>query len=531
MQIKRLISVGILICGCGLFGLDALAQNQSDNRVAAVVSDQPLSVIDWLEQNPAPATLTPVGMPKQTEPPITHSGTIPQVTVTELGQTQSRQVGLVPRAVTGLPGNIWFGSETSRVSALLRRLPDLRLPAARSLLFTLLLAEAEGPKGDASQQDIFTLARVAALQRFGALDPAMSLIEQSGPTRDAAHFATYMDLSLLIGSEDAACAILPSVPHLAPSYAHRVFCAARTGHWNDAALMLDTGRAVGVIPDADADLLDRFLHPDAFEDAQPMPTPAKMTPLLFRLHETIGEPLSTRTLSREYAVADLRDLAGWKSQLEAAERLTRVGALPDNRFLGIYTARLPAASGGIWDRVEALQKFETALGTGSTSAVEKTLPSAWRAMQAAQLEVAFATLFADQLTGLTLSGSAGRIAFEMALLSPEYETAKASGQQSNAGLYTAIASGATDTLPQQTDPKARAVISGFSRQAAPADLSDMVAQNRLGETILRTLKMLDDGARGDLSSLTKALGTLRALGLEDTARRAALQVLLIEPIN
>ena len=45
------------------------------------------------------------------------------------------------------------------------------------------------------------------------------------------------------------------------------------------------------------------------------------SPLLFRLHEAIGEPLPTGALPRAYAVADLRDLAGWKPQLEAAERL------------------------------------------------------------------------------------------------------------------------------------------------------------------------------------------------------------------
>ena len=57
-----------------------------------------------------------------------------------------------------------------------------------------------------------------------------------------------------------------------------------------------------------------------------------MTPLLFRLHEAIGEPLPTGNLPRSYAVADLRDLAGWKPQLEAAERLAVTGALPANRL-------------------------------------------------------------------------------------------------------------------------------------------------------------------------------------------------------
>jgi hypothetical protein len=40
--------------------------------------------------------------------------------------------------------------------------------------------------------------------------------------------------------------------------------------------------------------------------------------------------------------------------------------------------------------------------------------------------------------------------------------------------------------------------------------------------------MFDRGARGNLDELTRALSTLRAVGLEDTARRAALQLMLLE---
>jgi hypothetical protein len=50
----------------------------------------------------------------------------------------------------------------------------------------------------------------------------------------------------------------------------------------------------------------------------------------------------------------------------------------------------------------------------------------------------------------------------------------------------------------------------------------------LGMAILRLLSLLHDGASGDTSALRDALATLRALGLEDTARRAALQIVLLQ---
>ena len=48
--------------------------------------------------------------------------------------------------------------------------------------------------------------------------------------------------------------------------------------------------------------------------------PGAPDPLTFRLFETIGERLPTAALPRAFAHADLRDVAGWKAQIEAAER-------------------------------------------------------------------------------------------------------------------------------------------------------------------------------------------------------------------
>ena len=494
---------------------------------ASVVAEQtPLSAIEWLDRQPD--DVTPVALPAPNEPPVTRSGTVPAVRVTPLQSGAVRQIGLVPASVTGLSANLWKSSDAAVLTRLLQAMPDLRLPAAQALLYTVLLAEAESPEGDATTEDAFTLARVDTLIRFGALDPAMALIEQSGVARDREHFAAYMDLSLLTGTEDIACATLMAQPHLARGDAERIFCAARRGDWATAALLLDTARALELLDPGLLALLDRYLNEDLYEDAPPLPVPAKVTPLVFRLHETIGESLPTHNLPRAFAAADLRDLAGWKAQLDAAERLTRSGALPDNRLLGIYTERLPAASGGIWDRVEALQRFETALSTRSPTAVAKTLPPVWQAMQEAALEVSFATLFGDRLAGLPLSGTAGQIAWHVRLLSPGYVQAASDPTADANALLTQVALGRVRGMSRGT-AREQAVSQAFATEAGRrADLVEMANAGRLGEAILRSLILLDTGARGDQGALMSALATLRTLGLEDTARRAALQVLLLE---
>ena len=500
----------------------ALAQ-VSDGR------NGPLSVIDWLGQQPRIVPQAPKVVVE--EPPVAKTGAAPQVTVTPLSESAPRAIGLVPPSVTGLPLKLWSGSTAGEVIRALNRLPELSLPASRALLYTVLLAEAYGPQDGSDARESLALARVEKLVSMGALDPAMSLIEQAGVTTSPTHFDLWMRISLLTGTEDRACRTLSRVPHLTRDYAVRVFCAARDGEWDTAALTFGSAQALQLLPEDQLALLDRFLNPELFEGKPPLPAPRRMDPLSFRMFEAIGEPQSTRSLPRAYAVADLRDIAGWKAQLEAAERLTRVGALPDNKLLGLYTDREPAASGGIWDRVEALQRFDTALRTGSSDAVTKTLPAVWTAMQEAELEAAFATLFAEPLAEVELTGRAARIAFEAGLLSPSYEAAAARApQDEESAALAAIARGQAPEVPNDS-PLIAAIAEAFSDAPPLEEYITAAGEEQLGVTILRLVALLNQGAGGDTIALRDALATLRALGLEDTARRASLQVLLLTRTN
>jgi hypothetical protein len=515
-----------------IFRCAALAAVLSFSSAGAQTPTQqaPLSVIDWLGTQAVPHTVRvrPPARSKQREPAVAKTALAPQVTVAPLGDGSPRAIGLVPGAVTGLPQDLWAGSEVGRLIKLMESLPEQQLPAAQSLLYTVLLAEALAPQGGSRAGDALALARVGKLVKLGALDPALSLIEQAGVTTSPDHFDLWMDISLLSGTEDRACDVLAGAPHLTRAYGTRIFCAARDGAWENAALTFGSAQALGLLPPDKLALLDRFLHPEAFDGAPPLPNPRSMDPLSFRLFETIGEAMPTGNLPRAYAVADLRDVAGWKAQLEAAERLTRAGALPDNRLLGLYTDRAPAASGGVWDRVRALQRFETALSTASPDAVAKTLPAVWSAMQDAGLEVAFASLFAEKLTEMPLDGRAGAITFGICLLSPFYEAAAVNPakQGPDADLLRAIAVGEVPARrPDEAVPGA--IYDAFNGAPPREDLMHAATEHRLGEAILRVLALLQNGAQGDTTALRSALSTLRALGLEDTARRAALQTLLL----
>jgi hypothetical protein len=491
---------------------------------SAQESAAPLSAIDWLSRHSPDLQSS---FPPTAEPPIADSGLVPDITVTELDGDARRRLGLLPYSVTGLAPELWTRSDAARLERLLGSALDQQIPAAQELLLSLLLADADDlPDPDAATR--WLIARVDALIELGAVEPALTLVEQADPTRDKALFARWMTLALLARNETGPCSVLARDPTLRPDEATRIFCTAKSGDFDTAALLYGTAAALDVFSETEERLLARYLDPELFAD-EPMPrAPVRPDALTFRLFEAAGEPLPTAPLPRAFAHTSLSEDAGWKAQLEAAERLARAGVLPSNKLLGLYSDRKPAASGGIWDRVAAFQAFEAALESGSADQVSEALPPMWRGIQAGGLEVAFSELFADRLTELSLTGPAADIAFRMQLLSRRYESAAAPNTADTAARFLAsVAAGQPDPALAGTDAE-QAVADALSDTAIPSEEAAYVTAGTLGETLLLTLEHLSDGGRGDLSALAQSLTDLRAMGLEDMARRSALQYLILE---
>lgn len=499
---------------------------------AQTTDDTPLSAIDWLSESveqPAIAVVPPIEgtqgtrTPDPLEDPVTNSATSPSVSVQPLGGGGApRMLGLLPPAATGFQADLWENSDGATLAALLAAEEIDTLPAIQDLLTTLTLTQANPPREGATSGAFF-LARVDKLLAFGALEPAQAMLEAATPDT-APLFQRYFDVSLLTGTEDAACRSLQDKPEVAPTPAARIFCLARSGDWSAAALTLNTGLALG---DIDADtgaLLARFLDPELYEGEPDLDAPDPVTPLTFRMFEAIGEPLSTQGLPRAFSHADLRDNVGWKAQLEAAERLARAGAVSNNTLVGLYTARVPAASGGVWERAKAVTQLNTALGDGDEDDTARAITRLWNEARAVGAATSLAQFYAPRLLTAT-GGDATR--FKMLLLSDAYEEA------------------ALDDTLAATDPFLAAVARGVPsdalaskvgyplvRDAFGADpdaaLIAMAADGRTGEAILRTVATVQQGIDGDRVAFQIGIATLRGLGLEDTARRTSLQFLLLQ---
>jgi hypothetical protein len=490
----------------------------------------PMSAINWLSDSLATPSQEALG-PAPVDPPVEGGAEVAAVTVSPLGEDDGPQpdaIGLLAPHLTGLPADLWGASDPTTIA---RRIAEERadmLPALQALLMKVLLAELDPPQaGGGTGQDVF-LARVDKLLDMGAVEQAHALLENAGASSPEV-VRRWFDAALLIGQEDAVCKAMEAAPDLSPTYPARVFCLAREGDWEGAVLVMANARALGEITDFEDKLLSRFLDPDLFEGEKPLTPPRRMTPLTFRLFEAIGEPVPTSNLHRAFAQADLRSNIGWKAQVEAGERLARTGAVSDNQLVGLYTRRDAAASGGVWERVRLVQALDAAVEEEDRDALAPLLPDLWASLTNAETEVPISRIYGEALAALDLPGVAGRVAFRMGLLTDRYELV-AMGDVPDDPEDRFLAAVAQGTLTGATAPtdEARAVKDGFTATAIPARFATLVEDDRLGEAILRALTLFTTGTRGDYDELADAIALFRMVGLEDTARRAALDFLILE---
>lgn len=476
----------------------------------------PLGTPDWLSD-----TIT------RPHANIATDASTPAITVLPLDAIQLDAVGLLPGTITGLPAELWGASETETLAALMRAQPVRGLPAMLSFTQTLALAELSAPRGAPPEGSELFLARLDMLLTRGALDPAQALMERAGPTEPAV-FRRWFDVSLLTDRASRACAAMNASPDIAPTLSAQIFCLARGRDWSAAALLLGTGEALGQITESEGDLIARFLDPELFEGEPPLPPDASLTALEFQMRMAIAERPDATGLPLAFVYADLSVLAGWRAQLDAAERLTRSGAIAPQQWLAIYTAQTPTVSGAVWDRVAALQAFDAALLAGDPVETSRRLVPAWDAMGEAGLQVAFADIYADRLLRTPLVGDAGILARRVGLLSPIYEeVAQTAIPQDAAERFAfAIARGLPPEEIPSSHPTDRAIAAAFADPLPAHRYSLYLEQNRLGEALLRAAQVLAQ-PRADADDLTDALVLFRSVGLEDVARRAALQLHLV----
>ncbi len=494
-------------------------------------SGAPLSAIGWLDQalaapvpGPPPPETRDIPPRPDLAPPAFDSEPI---ATTPLDASGIDSTGLFTAERIGLPRSLWGAAPLPEILSAIASLPDDTMPTANRLALRLLMAEFAPPwQLAAEDQGKLLLARVDALIGLGALEQAGQLIEAT-PERTSALSARAFDIALLLGEEDRACDQMSG--RIATTYGHgaQIFCTARRGNWQAAHSALNVARSLGLIDRDESTLLLRFLEEE--EDEFLLPPPQRITPLIWRIMEALGDPVTTATLPVAFAHADLRGTSGWRAQLDAAERLTRAGVMQPNRLLGLYTQRRAAASGGLWERVRIIQALDQAIAADDMARVSAALVQAWSLFAAVELEQALAEMTAETLASLPLTGEGAEALWKLLLLSQEHaERAAELAPETSLGRFImTLAQG--DDLPSSTaHDMANAIALAFEGADLPDTAQSQISAGMPGLVLLDGLRQIADAAAGDLQAATRGLQRLRALGLEQTARQVGIELLLLE---
>lgn len=475
----------------------------------------PLSAMDWLDQiEVQEPTATPLAPPR--EDPVVTTALPPAITATSLSDFEGRAIGLLSPAITGLPEDLWTkgAPDGQTIVDALINLPVRLVPATQDLRMRLLLAQSVAPIGIEAER--FAQIRAFELARIGRVAEAQALLAQF-PALGSDSFADFAAYGLLMDDEEAVCARLSALTPDQVAKDLQGFCLARGGDWSAAALIVQTAGALGDISPEMTRLMGQFLEPELADEAMPEGPLGDLSPLGFRLREAIGVPLTTTDLPLPYAVTALRPHLGWKAQLEAAERLAAVGAVSANQLLGLYTDRVPAASGEVWDRVAAVQRLDAAIGSENEAIA---LRQAYDVMARAGLLHNLAQMFGERISDA--SPDAARLKY----LSRAYETVQTDLEDPDLsrlarGIARGIARGDTAPLSEPDEALLAALHQGFAQP--PAGFSNP----SLGGALLTAMTQIGAAMEGDTSGVAAALITLRAAGLEDIARRTALGLLLL----
>ena len=213
-----------------------------------------MSAIGWLSESVTAPKVRP------TPPPDAGGAELPAaVSVGTINQAVPDTAGWIKPDGIGVPADLWGRSSATDLAKLMRAMsiPSDAPPTLRAFVRDLVVAGLNPPV-DAMVDDSLFLARTDTLLSMGALSAADRLLREAG-LQDPERFRRAFDIALLTEQETEACVSMAETPEISPTVTARIFCLARNGEWDVAALTLGTARALSLLDDDEELLLLHFL--------------------------------------------------------------------------------------------------------------------------------------------------------------------------------------------------------------------------------------------------------------------------------
>jgi hypothetical protein len=495
----------------------------------------------------------------------------------QLSELNAWTVSALSRANGALPGDLWRRSDPAFIALVMDRLPAVyESPAAQALARRVLVSGGEAPRGDALAA---ARERFEALGKMGAADELSIMAAGAGAAATDEQIAQYAaQAELARGRRPEACARgrAANVAEQTPPFLLRLraYCAAATGDRTAADLALEVARTQNA---ADAWYTGAVAAAGGAPGARP---PAARYDNSLSVQLSIAgqlrpgpNPLASASTLALVALAR-NENAPQPFRAQAAALAFRRGALSVQEARAILAATPAEIASALPPIVTALRQTQAAPGSlqaataiatvlreagapadfhavarffVSDIATLQTAPDANAALLFARAAVAAHDIELSQ----RLIASARQAGVDEAALAPlEAALAALSGVSGEAGavaMQRRIDRGAAQPRAAARDAAilsalgapTNGAIQGFMLGNAPqggarASTGAMLAlaaaaENRaLGEGALLAVLAAGEGgaARLDADSLAAIIRALRALGLDDEARRFAAEAIL-----
>ena len=524
----------------------------------------------WLFAAAAMAALTPLAAGAQSALPT-------PVETQQLESLDAWSVSALARGQGALNGDLWAHSDAAVVAALLARLPSVyESPSALRLAQRVLFSGGAAPQGDGREA---ARQRFEALGRMGAADQLATMAGGAGDALhdpDIAQFAAQAELAR--GRRPEACARgrAAALSDTAPIFLVRLraFCSAVSGDraavdlalemghgaaaedgWYRAALAAVAGAPGARPPGARYDnalatqiSIAAHLRPAARAltnastlallalargDDAPQPQRVQAAELAFRRGALpVGEARAillatpdTVTTALAPMAATLRQVAAAQAPVEAAgaiSGLLRQAAGPADFAAAsrLFRAEINALRSAP-DAGAALAMARAALLNGDLQDAQRLIASA---RQAGAEESVLAPLDAAAAASVGARGDDGTFALKRRIDAAGASMARSAAR--DVALLMALGARADDgarAFLAASPPTGGAAADG----AATTALADAAQRGAVGETaLLAALAILPRPGRLDADSLSHIIAALIAVGLENDARRLAVEAIL-----
>ncbi len=166
------------------------------------------------------------------------------IQVSTLNSNEYQSIGLLPIYVTGIPTTIWRNSNFDDLQYSIKTMPTFSYSPIQALVYSLLLAEVRPPLNEPSRYD-FLEVRLKKLLNYGAVDPAIALIERASPVPERM-ISLLFNISLLSNNNFPICDPVFQNTEIKDLQAELIYCYARKGDWLTAINLSKFGISMGL---------------------------------------------------------------------------------------------------------------------------------------------------------------------------------------------------------------------------------------------------------------------------------------------